>query len=162
MTVTTTTHTIVRGDEAERVADGPTSTITLLADREHTNGATSINRAYLAAGSPGAPAHRHDHATETIFVIAGSLDVLIDDEVHTLAAGDLVFIAAGTTHAFAPTPGLEADTLSIYTPGQERFPYYRMLEQLHRGEITLADLQATSDRFDNRYVDSAVWRESRA
>ncbi|WP_136707490.1 cupin domain-containing protein [Agromyces sp. H66] len=159
---TTITHTIVRGDEAEQVVDGPTSTITLLADREHTNGTTSINRAYLAAGSPGAPAHRHDHATETIFVIAGSLDVLIDDEVHTLAAGDLAFIAAGTTHAFAPTAGREADMLAIYTPGQERFPYYRMLEQLHRGEITLADLQATSDRFDNRYVDSAAWRASRA
>lgn len=158
---TTITHTIVRADDAEVVADGPTSTITLLADREHTNGATSINRAYLAAGSPGAPAHRHDHATETIFVIAGSLDVLIDDEVHTLGAGDLVFIAAGTAHAFAPTPGHEADMLAVYTPGQERFAYYRMLEQLHHGEITLADLQATSDRFDNRYVDSEVWRESR-
>jgi len=162
MTTTTLTHTIVRGDAAERVSDGPTSTITLLADREHTNDATSINRAFLAAGSPGAPAHRHDHATETIFVIAGSLDVLIDDEVHTLTDGDLVFIAAGTTHAFAPTPGLEADTLSFYTPGQGRFPYYRMLEQLHHGEISLADLQATSDRFDNHYVDSAVWRDARA
>ncbi|WP_448811452.1 cupin domain-containing protein [Agromyces bauzanensis] len=162
MTTTTLTHTIVRGDEAERVADGPTSTITLLADREHTNDASSINRAFLAVGSPGAPAHSHDHATETILVIAGSLDVLIDEEVHTLMAGDLVFIAAGTTHAFAPTPGHEADTLSFYTPGQGRFPYYRMLEQLHRGEITVADLQATADRFDNHYVDSAAWRASRS
>ncbi|MFB6610890.1 cupin domain-containing protein [Agromyces sp. NPDC056379] len=158
----TTTHTIVRGGTAEQLADGPTSTITLLVDGEHTTGATTINRAALAVGSPGAPAHRHEHATETILVIDGSLDVLIDDTVHTLAAGDLVFIAAGIAHAFAPTPGHDADMLAIYTPGQERFAYYRMLEQLHHGEITLAELQATSDRFDNHYVDSPAWRESRA
>lgn len=156
--MSTTTHTIVRADAAERLADGPTSAITLLVDGEHSNGATTINRAHLAAGSPGAPAHRHQHATETIFVIAGSLDVLIDEEVHTLTSGDLVSIAAGTAHAFAPTPGLEADMLAMYTPGQERFAYYRMLEQLHLGEITLPQLQATSDRFDNHYVDSPVWR----
>ena len=158
----TTTHTIVRSTTAERLADGPTSTLTLLVDGEHTTGATTINRAHLAAGSPGAPAHRHENATETIFVISGSLDVLVDNTVHTLLAGDLVFLAAGTAHAFAPTPGLEADMLAIYTPGQERFAYYRMLEQLHLGEVTLADLQATSDRFDNHYVDSPAWRASRA
>jgi quercetin dioxygenase-like cupin family protein len=153
------THTIVRATSAETIADGPLSTITLLADGEHTAGATTINRAFLAAGSPGAPAHRHEHATETIFVVAGSLDVLIDDDIHTLTTGDLVFIDAGTAHAFAPTPGSSADMLAIYTPGQERFAYYRMLQQLHLGEITLADLQATSDRFDNHYVDSPLWRE---
>ena len=153
------THTIVRATSAEAIADGPLSSITLLADGEHTAGATTINRAFLAAGSPGAPAHRHEHATETIFVIAGSLDVLIDDDIHTLTTGDLVFIDAGTAHAFAPTPGSTADMLAIYTPGQERFAYYRMLQQLHLGEITLADLQATSDRFDNHYVDSPLWRE---
>jgi quercetin dioxygenase-like cupin family protein len=156
--MTTTTHTIVRSASAETIADGPASTITLLADGEHTHGATTINRAHLAAGSPGAPAHRHAHATETIFVIDGSLDVLIGDDIHTLTAGDLVFIDAGTAHAFAPTPGLTADMLAIYTPGQDRFAYYRMLQQLHLGEITLAELQSTSDRFDNHYVDSAVWR----
>ncbi len=155
----TTTHTIVRAATAETVADGPASTITLLADGEHTAGATTINRAHLDRESPGAPAHRHDHAAETIFVIDGSLDVLIDDDIHTLTAGDLVFIAAGTAHAFAPTPGSTADMLAIYTPGQERFAYYRMLQQLHLGEITLAELQATSDRFDNHYVDSARWRQ---
>jgi quercetin dioxygenase-like cupin family protein len=153
------THTIVRAVSAETIADGPTSSITLLADGEHTAGATTINRAFLAAGSPGAPAHRHQHATETIFVVDGSLDVLIGDDIHTLTAGDLVFIDAGTAHAFAPTPGSTADMLAIYTPGQERFAYYRMLQQLHLGEITLAELQATSDRFDNHYVDSPRWRE---
>ena len=157
----TMTHTIVRANTAEQIADGPTSTISLLVDGEHTEGTTTINRAYLATGSPGAPAHRYELATETIYVIEGSLDVLIGENIHTLAAGDLVFIAASTAHAFAPTPGSDADMLAIYTPGQERFAYYRMLEQLHHGDITLADLQATSDRFDNHYADSPIWSNSR-
>ena len=48
-----TTHTIVRAAAAETLADGPTSSVALLADGEHTAGATTINRAFLAVGSPG-------------------------------------------------------------------------------------------------------------
>jgi quercetin dioxygenase-like cupin family protein len=151
-------YTLIRGNTAEQVADGPASTITLLVDGEHTEGSTTMNRAHLATGSPGAPPHRHKHASEAIFVIDGSLDVLLGTEVQTLTAGDVVFIPAGTVHAFAPTSGHSADMLAVFTPGQERFAYYRMLEQLHRGEISLPQLQATSERFDNHYAESPAWR----
>lgn len=149
---------ILRGREAERVQDGPTSSIVLLADAEHTGGQATVNRAILEVGSPGAPAHRHLSTTETIFVISGSLDVLVDDEVHTLEADDLVVLPPGTAHAFAPTPGRCADMLAIFTPGQERFEYYRLLERLHRGTASLEELRATSERYDNHYTESEVWQ----
>lgn len=159
--MTKSPNAIVRGAAAEQVSDGPASTLQLLVDGEHTGGAVTVNRSHLAPGSMGAPAHRHHHASETIFVIDGSLDVLVDDEVHTLTAGDLVHLEPGTAHAFGPTRGHHADMLAYFTPGQERFHYYRMLEQLHLGEITLAELQSTSGRFDNHYVDSPAWRANR-
>jgi len=149
---------IVRNAEAEQVQDGEFSRITLLADGEHTGGGLTVNRARLEVGSPGAPSHRHLHATETIFVIDGSLDVLVGEEVSTLGAGDLVVLPPGTAHAFAPTSGAYADMLAVYTPGQRRFEYYRMLERLYRGEVTLAELQATSDLYDNHYVESPAWQ----
>jgi mannose-6-phosphate isomerase-like protein (cupin superfamily) len=149
---------IVRDTEAEQVQDGTFSRLTLLADGQHTAGSLTVNRARLEAGSPGAPSHRHLHATETIFVIAGSLDVLVGEDVSALGAGDMVVLPPGTTHAFAPTSGGSADMLAVYTPGQHRFEYYRLLESLYRGHATLEDLRASSDRYDNHYVESAAWQ----
>lgn len=149
---------IVRGSEAEQVQDGEFSRLTLLADGEHTAGSLTVNRARLEVGSPGAPSHLHRRATETILVIAGSLDVLIGDEVSALGTGDMVVLPPGTTHAFAPTRGCCADMFAVYTPGQHRFEYYRLLERLYRGEATLEELQATSDHYDNHYVQSPTWQ----
>jgi quercetin dioxygenase-like cupin family protein len=148
---------IQRASDAERVQDGPTSSIVLLADAEHTDGQLTINRAFLEVGSPGAPAHRHLDTTEAIFVISGSLDVLVEEQVHTLVAGDLVVLPPGTAHAFAPSEGHPADMLAVFTPGQDRFEYYRLLERLHLGSATLQDLAATSHRYDNHYTESDVW-----
>ena len=153
---------IVRQAEAERVQDGEWSALTLLADGEHTGGALTVNRAALDDGSPGAPPHQHTLATETIVVLGGSLDVLVDDVVTALGAGDLVVLPPGTPHAFAPTQGFSADMLAVYTPGQRRFGYYRLLERLYRGEASLKDLLATSEQYDNHYVESPVWEAARA
>lgn len=149
---------LVRHQTSEKVQDGPTSVIELLADGEHTGEALTVNRARLEVGSPGAPSHLHRSATETIFVIEGSLDVLVGEDVAVLAAGDMVVLPPGTAHAFAPSNGAWADMLAVYTPGQHRFEYYRLLERLFRGEATLDDLTATSDLYDNHYVESAAWQ----
>lgn len=149
---------IQRDADAERVQDGAKSAIVLLADAQHTGGQATVNRAHLEVGSPGAPAHSHQATTEMIFVVSGSLDVLVNDQVQVLGAGDLVVLPPGTTHAFAPTQGSAADMLAIFTPGQDRFEYYRLLERLHRGTATLEELTATSHLYDNHYAESHVWQ----
>ena len=148
---------LIRHADSEKLQDGPTSIIELLADGEHTGGALTVNRAQLEVSSPGAPSHRHRNTTETIFVIDGSLDVLLGDDVHVLARGDLIVVPPGVPHAFAPTAGESADMLAVFTPGQRRIEYYRLLERLHRGEATVDDLTATSDLYDNYYVESTTW-----
>ncbi|HWS34946.1 MAG TPA: cupin domain-containing protein [Actinoplanes sp.] len=152
---------IARAATAEHVQDGPTSELHLLADAQHTGGALTINRAILDVGSPGAPAHSHSRTTEAILVLDGSLDVLTGDRVATLTTGDLVVIQPGVVHAFAPTAGCVADMLAVYTPGQQRFEYYRLLERLYRGEATVDDLTAGADRYDNRYATSETWKRHR-
>lgn len=149
---------VIRDRDAERVQDGATSEIVLLADGADTQARLTINRAALEIGSPGAPAHTHEHTSEALFVIDGALDVLVGAEIQRLGPGDLAVIPPGVVHAFAPSSGSRADLLAVFTPGQGRFAYYRRLERLYRGSADLAELQATADRYDNHYATSPVWQ----
>ncbi|MGW4024944.1 hypothetical protein [Streptomyces sp. NPDC005009] len=74
----------MRATEAESLADGPTSPITLPADADATGGTLTANRATLGAGSPGTPARFHTRAAELLFVLDGSLRALAGERVHTL------------------------------------------------------------------------------
>lgn len=156
----TTTPVLVRADEAETLADGPTSLITLLADAGTTGAALTANRATLRRGSPGAPPHYHRRMTESLHILDGVLSVLAGEEVLTLRRGDFIVIPPLLPHAFAPPAGAQADVLVIFTPGLARFDYYRLLERVYRGEADPGELAATSERFDNHYIDSPAWQQS--
>lgn len=150
---------LVAAAGAEVLADGPTSLITLLADADATEGALTVNRSLLREGSPGAPPHFHTRATETFFVIDGTLRVLAGEKIVTLNRGDLLVIPPHLPHAFAPAPGAAADILVTFTPGLQRFDYYRLLERVYRGEADPREIGASSERFDNHYFDSPAWRD---
>uniref|UniRef100_UPI003570C648 cupin domain-containing protein n=1 Tax=Streptomyces poonensis TaxID=68255 RepID=UPI003570C648 len=156
--MTTPSALLVRATEAESLADGPTSLITLLADADATGGALTANRAALGVGSPGTPAHFHTRAAELLFVLDGSLRALAGDQVHTLGPGDLILFPPHLPHAFAPAPGRQADVLVLFTPGLARFDYYRLLERVARGEASAEDIRDSSERYDNHYLDSPAWR----
>lgn len=146
--------TLVRAADAEVL---PASGVTLLADAEATAGALTSNRSWFAAGSAGAPPHFHTGAAELFFVLDGSLDVLLGEEIVTVTAHDLLVVPAGVPHAFAPSTDHTADVLFVYTPSKPRFDYYRLLERLYTGAASPAEITDSQDRFDNHYVDSPVW-----
>jgi mannose-6-phosphate isomerase-like protein (cupin superfamily) len=150
---------LVRDADAEVLAADPASVLTLLADADHTGGVLTSNRSLLRAGSDGAPPHRHTRQSELFFVLDGALDVLLDDEVTTLSAGDFLVVPPGVPHAFAPAKGRDADVLFVFTPGVERFEYYRLLDRVYGGDAGWDELAKTSDRFDNHYVESDVWAQ---
>ncbi|MFE3073100.1 cupin domain-containing protein [Streptomyces sp. NPDC059247] len=153
---------LVRAAEAVTIEDGATSLITLLADAGATGGALTANRATFRKGSPGAPAHFHTKATEMFFVLSGRMRILLHDQVVTLGTGDFLTVPPNVPHAFAPAPGEEGDMLVAFTPGMERFDYYRLLERVYRGEASVQDIRDSSERYDNHYFDSPVWTESLA
>ncbi|MEU1408232.1 cupin domain-containing protein [Streptomyces sp. NPDC005728] len=150
---------LVRTDEAETLQDGATSLITLLADANATGGALTANRATLQKGSPGAPAHFHTRATEMFYVLNGSMRILLDDQVLTLGQGDFLTVPPTVPHAFAPAPDSEAEMLVVFTPGMDRFDYYRLLERVYRGEASVQDIRDSSEQFDNHYFESPVWQQ---
>jgi mannose-6-phosphate isomerase-like protein (cupin superfamily) len=149
---------LVRATDAEVLADGPTSLITLLADADVTHGALTVNRSLLRAGSPGAPPHFHTRTTESFFVVDGTLEVLTGAEIVTLRRGDLLVVPPRLPHAFAPAPGEQADILVTFAPGVLRFEYYRLLERVYKGEADPGEIAATSEQFDNWYFDSPTWQ----
>ena len=148
---------VIRSATAEVLDGDPGSRITLLADPEHTGGSITCNRSELHEGSAGAPPHRHARSSELLHVLGGTLEVLLDEELVLLGAGDALVVPAGLTHAFAPGPGTAADVLCVFTPGTARFDYYRLLDRAHRGQAGWDEVAASGPRFDNRYVESAVW-----
>jgi mannose-6-phosphate isomerase-like protein (cupin superfamily) len=161
-TIQSQPHLHVTASEAEVLEDGPTSLITLLADADVTHGALTVNRSLLRRGSPGAPPHFHTRATETFFVLDGTLQVLAGQEIVTLHRGDLLVVPPHLPHAFAPAAGEEADILVTFTPGIMRFDYYRLLERVYQGEASPQEIGATSEQFDNHYFDSPIWRDRAA
>ncbi|MER5297948.1 cupin domain-containing protein [Streptomyces lasiicapitis] len=147
---------LTRGAEAETCAD-PSSVMTLLGESSGAAGFTSY-RSTFATGAVGAPSHFHTKATELFFVISGSLQVLVGEEVTVLNAGDFLAVPPHTPHAFAAAPGCEADVLFVFTPGMDRFDYLRLLGRVLRGEADPKEIAESGERFDNHYVDSPVWR----
>ncbi|MEU9114866.1 cupin domain-containing protein [Streptomyces sp. NPDC048483] len=148
---------LTRRDDAETCAD-PSSVMTLLGESHGTGSGFTSYRSTFAKGAVGAPAHFHTKATELFFVISGSLQVLVGEEVTLLNEGDFLAVPPHTPHAFAAAPGAEADVLFVFTPGMDRFDYLRLLGRVLRGEADPKEIAESAERFDNHYVDSPAWR----
>jgi mannose-6-phosphate isomerase-like protein (cupin superfamily) len=152
---------LVRAGQAEVLTGDPTSPITLLADSDVTGGAITTNRSLLRDGAFGAPPHLHTSATELFVVLGGRLQVLVGEEVEVLEVGDVLIVPPGTHHAFAPAAGSDADFLVVFSPGMDRFGYYRLLDRVARGEADPSEIGASQDRYDNHYVTSPAWQAAR-
>jgi quercetin dioxygenase-like cupin family protein len=155
------TTLLVRHDEAEQLGTTP-DTMTLLADVSQTGGHLSTNRASLGRGRDGATPHFHTASAEMFFMLDGELEVLQGEEVVTVRTGDMLFVPPHTTHAFGATSRSAADVLIVFTPGVERFEYFRMIDRIRRGEASPSEILASQERFDNHFVDSETWRAVRA
>lgn len=151
---------LVRRNEAEVLGAEP-DTISLLADVPATGGFLSVTRTTLGEGQDGAPPHYHRTSAETFFVLGGVVQVLAAEEIVTLRHGDLLVVPPRTVHAFGAAPGSGADLLIVFTPGVERFGYFRLLQRVRGGGAEPRDVLDAQDRYDNHFVDSPVWRNAR-
>jgi len=149
---------LLRGSETEILTGDPGGAIALLAD----TGALTANRSTFRQGADGAPPHFHTRASELFVVLDGALDVLFDERIHTLIAGDVLLVPPRMPHAFAAAAGSDADVLFVFTPGIGRFDYYRLLDRVHRGLSSPQEIRDSQQRFDNHYTDSPAWRRARA
>lgn len=148
---------LVRHDDAE-VLD--TMGVRLYADHDLTGGTLSGNRAFLPAGTDGPPPHYHSTSAELFYMLEGSLQVLAGEEIFVISAGDFLLIPKNMTHAWAAPDNSSADVLVVFTPGIERFDYFRLGDRVRKGEASPMEILNTQERFDNHFVDSPVWRKA--
>jgi mannose-6-phosphate isomerase-like protein (cupin superfamily) len=152
---------LVSADDAETLLL-PGNVTKLLAEGAQTGGAFSAIRASLEPGADGARPHHHSRAAELFFVLEGSVEVLVGEEVVTARAGDLAVVAPETMHAFANGSKTEPlDLLIVFGPGIERFDYFRLLRDVVAGKASFADVLANQERFDNWFGDSPAWNAHR-
>jgi quercetin dioxygenase-like cupin family protein len=73
-----------------------------------------------ATGGPGDPPMHEPGARETAVVEAGTLTLLVDDQRHTLRAGDTVTFDADLPHHFENPGKEEAVLLAVVSAGLRR------------------------------------------
>jgi mannose-6-phosphate isomerase-like protein (cupin superfamily) len=152
---------LVREADAEALAL-PTMLARLYTDSSQTGGTLSVVRATMEPGVDGARPHHHNILSELFFMISGRIDVLVGDDVISIAAGDVAVVAPGVMHAFAAPAGEPADVLIVAGPTVDRFGYFRMLHRVVKGETPPAEIFESQELYDNWFSESAVWAAHRA
>ena len=161
MSNTESRRVLTRAAEAETLGAEPNQTW-LLAEADATGGAMNAVRTTLGRGVDGPPPHYHRESSELFFMLDGALRVLVGEEIVAIQAGDFLLVPPNTTHAWGTPDDDGADILIIKAPGTNRFDYFRLVDRIRKGEAAVREVLAAQERFDNHFVDSAIWREARA
>ena len=103
------------GGEGERiwfVAD----TLTLKATAASTGKSNTVVECLTAPGG-GPPPHVHTREDEFWYVLDGTFEIRMGDEVHAVGPGGFAFVPRGTLHHFRNTAATPSRILLGFTPG---------------------------------------------
>lgn len=93
---------------------------TLKAVGEQTRGHFAILEQVCAGAPP--PMHVHENEEEAFYLLAGSVDLYVGDDVHSVDAGAFCLVPRGTPHTFITTSAEPARMLVVVSPpGFEQF-----------------------------------------
>lgn len=93
-----------------------------------TGGRFSLMERTLPPGGRMPPAHRHVGNEEAYFVLDGTVEFRVGDEVSHGGHGTFVLVPAGVAHTFGNTTDQPARLLVMHAPALDR--YFEDLEQL--------------------------------
>jgi mannose-6-phosphate isomerase-like protein (cupin superfamily) len=113
-TPTSRGHSVAPGDGERIWIVG--DTMTLKATGQTTGGSMVLLENLTAPGG-GPPAHIHETEDEFWYVLEGTFDIRIGDEVHSLGPGGFAFAPAGSVHNFRNTATTPSRILVGFTPG---------------------------------------------
>ena len=115
----TTTATVLGPGQGEAIWQlGNQFTVKVPGDR--TGGRFALLE-QVCGGMPP-PMHIHDADDEAFYVLSGSVDLYVGDDVHRAEAGAFCLVPAGTTHSFVSTSPQPARLLLVVSPaGFEQF-----------------------------------------
>ena len=116
-----TTQAATQGGYALAPGDGERiwivgDTMTLKATGETTHGGLVLFE-YLTTPGGGPPPHVHTREDEFWFVLDGTFDIRVGEEVHGLGPGGFAYAPRGTIHNFRNTAETPSRVLVGFTPG---------------------------------------------
>src|SRR5919202_928865 len=121
-----TTQSISNGGHSLAAGEGERiwivgDTMTLIATGETTGGSLVLLENLTARGG-GPPPHVHTREDEFWYVLDGTFEIRIGDDVHTLGPGGFAYAPRGTGHNFRNTAPTPSRVLVGFTPaGMEGF-----------------------------------------
>jgi quercetin dioxygenase-like cupin family protein len=85
-----------------------------------------LHTMFMVDYQPGAVAHPHDHPfEESYYMLDGEVDVVANDDRHTLRPGDVFWTGTGCVHAFYETQGGRVRWLETSAPAPPPRHSYR-------------------------------------
>jgi quercetin dioxygenase-like cupin family protein len=126
-----------------------TSTVTLKAVTDDTEGRFSVMEHRLAAHGPHPPPHVHDQLDHAIYVLEGTVVFTVEQRQLSAPAGSFILIPHGITHTFANPSDAAARFVEVDAPaGFERY-FERLAAASPAGSqldpATMAAIQAEHD-----------------
>ena len=114
-----TAHSIAGGDGEHIWIVG--DTMTLKATAESTGGGLMLLENLTSPGG-GPPPHVHTREDEFWYVLEGTFEIRLGDELHVLGPGGFAYAPRGTVHTFRNTSERPSRILVGFTPaGMEGF-----------------------------------------
>jgi quercetin dioxygenase-like cupin family protein len=105
----------IASGEGERIwIVGDTMTFKSTADR--TGGSLLLIENLTAPGG-GPPPHIHTREDEFFYVLDGTFEIRIGDDVHAVGSGGFAYVPRGTVHNFRNTADTPSRILVGFTPG---------------------------------------------
>jgi mannose-6-phosphate isomerase-like protein (cupin superfamily) len=129
----------VRSSEGERIAMRG-NTVTLKATAAQTGGAVTFTEIEALPGG-GPPLHVHAAEDEWFYVLEGTFDIVLGDDVVRAGPGDFAFVPRGTHHRFANAGEGTARLLAVFTPGGLE-AFFRAAGGDHRSERVFEEVGA--------------------
>ena len=114
-TAATTNGYAVAAGEGERlwiVGD----TMRFMATGDGTGGSLVLLENLTAPGG-GPPPHIHTREDEFFYILDGTFEIRVGDEVHALGPGGFAYVPRGTVHNFRNTAQTASRILVGFTPG---------------------------------------------
>lgn len=96
-----------------------------------TGGTLSVFETEVPSGC-GAPLHRHERDSELFYVLEGELTFVSGAGQRVCRAGDSVYLAAGSEHAFRNAAATPARALVVVSPGREAEGFFGAVDRAQR------------------------------
>lgn len=142
---------IVSPTEGETYAIGPFRIVARVLGGQ-TNGTFELYGLTLNAGAT-IDYHVHNKMDETLCVVDGTVEFIVEGKKFLRPAGSVAFIPRGLHHGFTNAGQGPAKVLIFFSPSGSQHEYFRALEKLFAAPaLDTAAVQALQKKYDQELV----------